>query len=445
MIEVEPREEYVINEEYKVWKKNTPFLYDLVITKALEWPSLSCQWLPDVQVPSGADYSIQQLLLGTHTSEEEQNYLMVAEVRIPASGVAASAAIADAQRAERDETGAGGRGGTGSGQHSVFGFGGVGKVDVVQKINHDGEVNRARCCPQRPSLVATKTVTADVYVFDTQKHPLKPPPDGACVPQLKLKGHKKEGYGLSWSPFHVGHVISGGEDSLVCYWDVQAATAHHKTVDPLHVFQAHSDVIEDVAFHCHQAHVFGSVGDDCMLNLWDLRAGDMRGKPMMQVKAHVKEVNCLAFSPFHETVLVTGSADKTVGLWDMRNLSERAHSFEAHNDEVLQVAWSPYHETILASASADRRINLWSLSEIGAEQTPEDAEDGPPELLFVHGGHTSKLSDFTWNPNEPWVLASVAEDNILQIWQMAEHIYDSAEAPKEISKEDMMVDDADLE
>ena len=31
-------EERVINEEYKIWKKNTPFLYDLVITHALEWP-----------------------------------------------------------------------------------------------------------------------------------------------------------------------------------------------------------------------------------------------------------------------------------------------------------------------------------------------------------------------------------------------------------------------
>ena len=41
-------DEEVINEEYKVWKKNSPYLYDLVLTHALEWPSLTCQWLPDV-------------------------------------------------------------------------------------------------------------------------------------------------------------------------------------------------------------------------------------------------------------------------------------------------------------------------------------------------------------------------------------------------------------
>ena len=48
-------------------------------------------------------------------------------------------------------------------------------------------------------------------------------------------------------------------------------------------------------------------------------------------------------------------------------------------------------------------------------QAPEDAEDGPPELMFIHGGHTSKVSDFSWNPSDDWVLASVAEDNILQV------------------------------
>ena len=38
-----------INDEYKIWKKNASFLYDLVLTHALEWPSLTVQWLPIVQ------------------------------------------------------------------------------------------------------------------------------------------------------------------------------------------------------------------------------------------------------------------------------------------------------------------------------------------------------------------------------------------------------------
>jgi hypothetical protein len=58
-------EDKVINEEYKIWKKNTPFLYDLVMTHALEWPSLTCQWLPDKQtyVPLSVVCPLQALLL----------------------------------------------------------------------------------------------------------------------------------------------------------------------------------------------------------------------------------------------------------------------------------------------------------------------------------------------------------------------------------------------
>ena len=98
---------------------------------------------------------------------------------------------------------------------------------------------------------------------------------------------------------------------------------------------------------------------------------------------------------------------------------------------------------------------MWDCSRIGQEQTEEDAEDGAPELLvrwkgggglgrrhvelvtplpsarlsspilrqFVHGGHTSKISDFSWNETEDWFIASVAEDNVLQVWQMASSIY----------------------
>jgi hypothetical protein len=48
-IDLQQEEEKTINEEYKIWKKNSPFLYDLVVTHALEWPSLSVQWLPDIE------------------------------------------------------------------------------------------------------------------------------------------------------------------------------------------------------------------------------------------------------------------------------------------------------------------------------------------------------------------------------------------------------------
>ena len=218
--------------------------------------------------------------------------------------------------------------------------------------------------------------------------------------------------------------MSGSDDAQICLWDVSGAIAknHKSSVDAKAIFKGHQNVVEDVAWHRRDPHMFGSVGDDQMLMLWDTRQGS-GSKPTQSVQAHSAEVNALAFNPFNEHVLATASADRTVALHDVRRLKERLHTFTNHTEEVFQIGWSPTNETILASCGADRRIMVWDLSQIGAEQDPQDAEDGPPELLFIHGGHTSKVSDFAWNPNDEFVCASVAEDNILQIWQMASNIY----------------------
>jgi WD40 repeat protein len=390
----------IINEEYKIWKKNAPFLYDLVMTHALEWPSLTVQWLPDKDVyqSSQKEYTIQRLILGTHTSNKEQNYLMIAEVHLPVEETSIDARKYDDQK----ETG--GYGSTAD------------KIDIKIKIPHEGEVNKARCMPQEPSIIATKTPSADVFIFDVKKHSSQ---SDKCNPDICLVGHTKEGYGLSWNSAKKSYLLSGSDDKLICLWDISKGSKD-SPLQPLNIFQGHEEVVEDVAWNPHHESYFGSVGDDKLLCLWDTRRPE---KPIQQIRAHLAEVNCLSFNPYNEFILVTGSADKAVNLWDIRNLKTKLHSFEGHADEIFQVQWSPFNETVLASASSDRRLNIWDLSRIGEQQSEEDAQDGPPELLFIHGGHTNRISDFSWNPNEPWVISSVAEDNILQIWQMAENIY----------------------
>lgn len=76
----------------------------------------------------------------------------------------------------------------------------------------------------------------------------------------------------------------------------------------------------------------------------------------------------MAFNPFNEWIVATGSADKTVTLFDLRNVTTKLHTFESHTEEVFQIGWSPKHETILASCGADRRLMVWDLSRIGDEQ-----------------------------------------------------------------------------
>ncbi|KAJ1978781.1 Histone acetyltransferase type B subunit 2 [Dimargaris xerosporica] len=442
-------EEKLINEEYKIWKKNSPFLYDLLVTHALEWPTLTCQWFPDIERPEGKNCTLQRLLIGTHTSDNEQNYLQIAQVQLPKDS--------SEQLDEKFTGDAGEAGGYGAGQC---------RISIAQKITHDGEVNRARYMPQKPDIIATKTVMGDVYIFDRTRHPLQPTglggtagssirtgttvngadgtaagsamggdhpglTTGICNPEIKLVGHTQEGYGIAWSPTVEGMVISASDDQTVCQWDIRGYTRDTRVMDPLRVYRGHTAIVEDVAWHGLHDSIFASVGDDKRLLIWDTRSKST-DTPAHAVEAHTAEVNAVAFNPASEYVLATASSDTTVALWDLRNLKVKLHSLECHKDEVMQLSWSPHFETVLASASGDRRVNVWDLSRIGEEQTSDDAEDGPPELLFVHGGHTSKISDIAWNHNEPWTMCSTAEDNICQVWQMASNIYtEGIEVPNE--------------
>eukprot|EP00002_Diphylleia_rotans_P038977 TRINITY_DN8936_c0_g1_i1.p1 TRINITY_DN8936_c0_g1~~TRINITY_DN8936_c0_g1_i1.p1 ORF type:complete len:418 (-),score=98.49 TRINITY_DN8936_c0_g1_i1:340-1593(-) len=398
-------EEQVINEEYKIWKKNTPFLYDMVVTHALEWPSLTVQWLPEKTLTADGKYGMHRAVLGTHTSDNEQNYLIIADVKLPEEDTEVDGRKYDEQ--------AGDFGGYGAG---------ASKIDVFKRINHDGEVNRARYNPLDTKMIATKSPSSDVLVFDYTQQPNKPSSDGACKPLFRLRGHKKEGYGLSWSHQVNGLLLSGSDDELICMWEL-GQPGLSTVVECTAIFRAHKKVVEDVAWHTKHDNLFGSVGDDRLLAIWDTRSANYE-KPAYSVEdAHSAEINSISFNPKSEFIFATGSSDKTVALWDLRNLKKKLYEFSGHQDDVFQVVWAPFNDTILASCSSDRRINVWDLSRIGDEQTPEDAEDGPPELLFIHGGHTAKVSDMSWNLNDPWVMMSTSEDNIVQVWQMSESIY----------------------
>lgn len=159
------------------------------MTHALEWPSLTVQWLPDVQRTEGNDYTTHRLILGTHTSDE-QNHLVIAKLLLPTDDAQFDASKYDTER--------------GGWSHSTRcclslrvefgGFGSItGKIDVEIKMNHEGEVNRARYMPQNPVLLATKSPSSEVFIFDYTKHPSVPSSDNVCKPQLRLRGHSKEG------------------------------------------------------------------------------------------------------------------------------------------------------------------------------------------------------------------------------------------------------------
>lgn len=120
--------------------------------------------------------------------------------------------------------------------------------------------------PQNPCVIGTKTPSSEVLIFDYTKHPSKPDPNGECHPDLRyfvflvyinwfwnwcnvmfyyrLRGHQKEGYGLSWNPNLNGYLLSASDDHTICLWDINATPKEHRVIDAKTIFTGHTAVVE---------------------------------------------------------------------------------------------------------------------------------------------------------------------------------------------------------
>lgn len=361
-------EQKIINEEYKTWKKNSPFLYDMILSTALEWPTLTTQWFPDVKNHPDKNYTSHRLLIGTHTSNDAPNYLQIASVEIPKN-------ITPNERDFDEEKGEiGGHGGAKGGEAPAV------KMTIEQKIAHPGEVNKARYQPQNPNIIATMAIDGRVLIFDRTKHSSLP--KDTVEPQAELRGHKKEGYGLCWNPHEKGQLATGSEDTTVCLWDLKQVNASSKIIKPYRQYTHHTAIVNDVQYHPIHTSLIGTVSDDLTLQILDTRSADTTTSAATG-KGHSEAVNALAFNPFSDYLIATGSTDKSIGIWDLRNLKSMLHELHGHQDQVTSVAWHPTEMAILGSGSYDRRVLFWDLSRIGEEQMPDDMEDGGPELCVL--------------------------------------------------------------
>ncbi|CAL8106638.1 unnamed protein product [Calicophoron daubneyi] len=380
-----------VDAEREIWSHNIPLLYDLFLSNDIRNNCLTIQWLPGFERCEDG-YIMYRFTTGTYTGTK-RNFLIVAGVR-----------LTDLSEYERSPLVSE-------------------RIEVQQKINHTGEVNRTCHIPQNPHIIATQSSTAEILLFDCKKHPKRPRQTGVCKPDLRLRGHEKEGYGLSWNRRRSGHLLSSSDDCTVRLWDINAGPKTGcKYVEPLKTFTGHEEAVSDVSWHPFKGSIFGSVSDDKTIRMWDNRSRSATNV----IRGHSDAVTCLSFNWFCDYILATGSLDGSIGMWDLRNLQTPLYALERDLGPVFELHWSSLRETILGSCGESNKLYIWDVSKIGEEVS---SEDGAPELLFIHNGHKSKVSDFSWSPDKPWLMCSLAEPGIIQIWQVAKTVYAEDDDP----------------
>lgn len=394
--------------EYRIWKKNAVYLYDLMISTRLTWPSLTVQWYPDIEQVDGGRLKRHKLLLGTQTSGQSKEFLRIVSIDLPEETLSNGERIVpnlSKYDAEKGEIG-----GYMNQSHS--------KAHITQFIDHEGEVNSAKYMPQNPNIVASASSTGKCFIYDTTKHPLQA--RGYPRPDMVLVHHTDEASSLSWNPTKKDILATGSNDSTVALWNLRNYRKN-KHLTPQKVIRTHTDLVNDVAFHPTHGDILGSASEDKTIHIHDIRLSDVENTAALSSNPVTSAINTLSFNPSNTHLLATGCVDGTIDLWDFRNMQSSLHTFAGgHTESINSISWNPHFETILASASSDRRVMIWDASRI--EDNVHEEGTPPPELLFVHGGHTEAVSSVDWSPYLPWTLGSVSNENQLHIFRPADTI-----------------------
>jgi U3 small nucleolar RNA-associated protein 13 len=103
----------------------------------------------------------------------------------------------------------------------------------------------------------------------------------------------------------------------------------------------------------------------------------------VSVRGHEKDINIVSVAP-NDSMVATGSQDKTVKLWKSTDLTLTA-TLKGHKRGIWDCQFSPI-DRVLATSSGDKTIKLWSLGDYSCVRTFQGHVASVLRVRFLTGG-----------------------------------------------------------
>lgn len=123
-------------------------------------------------------------------------------------------------------------------------------------------------------------------------------------------------------------------------------------------FLDHRRTVNKVCFHPHEAHLLLSGSQDGTMKLFDLRKREA-ANTFMGLSESVRDIQ---FAPFKNGLFSAVQENGNVQLWDLRKIDQPERQFTAHSGPVFSCDWHPDDRKLLATGGRDKTIKVWDLS-----------------------------------------------------------------------------------
>jgi U3 small nucleolar RNA-associated protein 15 len=154
------------------------------------------------------------------------------------------------------------------------------------------------------------------------------------------------------------HLGLGSHDGFVHFFDVQkdSIPARHS----IRVFQAHQGEVRTLAF-TSTLHTCATFADDGDIRLWDLSLSNCTEPMWKATGAHRDRIRAAAASTSSANLLLSGSYDHIIKLWDTRADSSNGSLVNIDHGHPIEALLFHPNDRIVISAGGNV-VKFWDIS-----------------------------------------------------------------------------------
>ncbi|KAI1814424.1 WD40 repeat-like protein [Poronia punctata] len=208
------------------------------------------------------------------------------------------------------------------------------------------------------------------------------------APVMELTGHAGEIFSAKFDP--TGNLIaSGSMDRSILLWNAFGACENYGALN------GHKGAVLDLQWS-RDSEILFSASADMHLASWDLTSGTR----IRRYVGHEEIINSLDVSKRGESLLISGSDDGTIGIWDPR--SKNAVDYIETDFPITAVAVSEAGNEIY-SGGIDNDIKVWDVRK--------------KAVVYKMLGHNDTITSLRVSPDSQSLL-SYSHDSTAKTWDI---------------------------